>query len=99
MTDYSKMSDAEINQEVTCTLNPEAKRMPLIADGSCFYDCGPDGSGFFEIAVRDYCNSWADAGPIIHKAKINVVWGYDDLWGRELFTRQLSKILIHAAPQ
>lgn len=73
MTDYSKMSDAEINQEVTCTLNPEAKRMPLIADGSCFYDCGPDGGGFFEIPVRDYCNSWADVGPIAEKNGISIV--------------------------
>ncbi len=63
--DYSKLSDAEINQSVTSILNPDAGKMTLSADGSCFYDCGPDGSQFYEVPIPDYCNNPADAWPII----------------------------------
>lgn len=63
--DYSNLSDFEINQAVTFALNPEARKMSLIGDGSRFYDCGPDGSQFYEIPIHDYCNNAADAWPII----------------------------------
>lgn len=71
--DYSKLSDAEINQSITCILNPDAGKMALIGDGSCFYDCGPDGSQFHEIPIPDYCNNPADAWPIIVGNAIGVM--------------------------
>lgn len=70
--DYSKLSDAEINQSVTCIINPDAGGMALIGDGSCFYDCGPDGSQFHEIPIPDYCNNAADAWPIIVGNRISL---------------------------
>ena len=77
MTDYSQMSDQEINQEVTCILSPDAQKMALIGDGSCFYDCGPDGNGFYEIPVLDYCNNPADAWSIIMSNNIDICKDYD----------------------
>lgn len=79
--DYNKMSDQEINQEVTCILNPDAQKMALIGDGSCFYDCGPDGNGFYEIPVLNYCNNPEYAYPIIYKNGISIgIYGYGE-WG------------------
>jgi len=57
MTDYSKLSDFEINEAVSMALvsqskNPEAKY----------------------LAIGNYCNSWADAGPIIVENCISMVW-------------------------
>lgn len=72
MTDYSQMSDQEINQTVTCILNPQAEKMALIGDGSCFYDCGPDGSSFYEIPVLDYCNNIPAAWTIIIENNIGL---------------------------
>lgn len=76
--DYSKLSDAEINQSITCIINPDAGKMALIGDGSCFYDCGPDGSQFHEIPIPDYCNNPADAWPIIQNSGISLVYDGDD---------------------
>lgn len=78
--DYSTLSDAEINQAVTCALNPETRKMALIGDGSCFYDCGPDGSQFYEIPIHDYCNNPADAWPIIEKHGITLAFDGSDWW-------------------
>lgn len=75
--DYSKLSDAEINQSITCILNPDAGKMALIGDGSCFYDCGPDGSQFHEIPISDYCNNAADAWRIIVGSRISLT-PFDD---------------------
>lgn len=80
MMDYSKLSDAEINQSVTCIINPDAGKMALIGDGSCFYDCGPDGSQFHEIPIPDYCNNPADAWPIIVANNISILSYRNGLW-------------------
>ncbi len=74
MTDYSKLSDFEINCEVLAVFNPDIKHMSLSGDNSCFYDCGPTGDGWNQIDIPDYCNNPADAWPIIVKSKISVIW-------------------------
>ena len=63
MTDYSKMSDFEINEAVSMALlsqskNPEAKY----------------------VAVGNYCNSWADAGPIIASNRISLRNRHEGDW-------------------
>lgn len=65
MTDYSKMSDFEINCEVLEVFNPDIKHMSLSGDSACFYDCGPTGDGWNQIDIPNYCNNPADAWPII----------------------------------
>lgn len=94
--DYSKLSDAEINQSITCILNPDAGKMALIGDGSCFYDCGPDGSQFHEIPIPDYCNNPADAWPIIENNKISITCHQSrDFWAA-VFNRH--SMASHANP-
>lgn len=77
--DYSKMSDFEINYEVLAVIEPDVEHMQLSADQKSFFHCGHDGNGFYETAIPDYCNSWADAGPIIQKHGITLAF-FDDEW-------------------
>ncbi|BET42747.1 phage protein NinX family protein [Atlantibacter hermannii] len=74
MTDYSKLSDFEINCEVLAVFNPDIKHMSLSGDNSCFYDCGPTGDGWNQIDIPDYCNNPADAWPIIASKKICIAF-------------------------
>lgn len=74
MTDYSKLSDFEINCEVLAVFSPDIKHMSLSGDNSCFYDCGPTGDGWNQIDIPDFCNNPADAWPIIVENKISVMW-------------------------
>lgn len=78
-TDYSKMSDFEINCEVLAVFNPDIKHMSISGDNSCFYDCGPTGDGWNQIDIPDYCNNPADAWPIIIDNKISIV-SLDNKW-------------------
>lgn len=68
---YSEMSDFEINKAVA------------IAEGhSCYYGEGSFTNGLMgrKVTVKgngvmgcmDFCNSWADAGPIIEKENISL---------------------------
>lgn len=74
MTDYSKLSDFEINEAVSMALvsqskNPEAKY----------------------VAIGHYCNSWADAGPIIQEHGICI--GYDGIsWDASCPFRDINPV-------
>ncbi|GAB50245.1 phage protein NinX family protein [Atlantibacter hermannii] len=89
MTDYSKLSDFEINCEVLAVFNPDIKHMSLSGDNSCFYDCGPTGDGWNQIDIPDFCNNPADAWPIIVDNNISVYAIFDGdkrgKWGAEGF--------------
>jgi len=69
---YSEMSDFEINSEVLAVIEPDVAHMQLSEDQKSFYHCGYDGNGFYETVIPDYCNSWADAGPIIETGNISL---------------------------
>lgn len=69
---YSEMSDFEINCEVLTVIEPDVAHMQLSADQKSFYHCGYDGNGFYETVIPDYCNSWADGGPIIEGRGITI---------------------------
>lgn len=73
MKNYSEMSDFEINCELLAVIEPDVAHMQLSADQKSFYHCGCDGNGFYETVIPDYCNSWADAGPIIEKNELGIV--------------------------
>lgn len=68
---YCDMSDFEINCEILAVTEPDVAHMQLSADQKSFFHCGYDGNGFYETVIPDYCNSWADAGPIIEQ---NGIW-------------------------
>lgn len=70
---YSEMSDFEINCEVLAVTEPDVAHMQLSADQKSFYHCGYDGNAFHEITIPDYCNSWADAGPVIEQYGIGIM--------------------------
>ena len=70
MTDYSKMSDFEINKLVAISLSKE------LAPDAC-QDWG--NSGFSEVILicgncKDFCNNPSDAWPIILNNRISMVW-------------------------
>jgi len=66
MTDYSKMSDFDINKAVAKALNLDWSIEP-----SHRVICAHSGKG--NIYVRfNPCNSWVDAGPIIIDNKISL---------------------------
>lgn len=75
---YQEMSDKEINLEVLRIFHPDIEHMCMSESGEYFYHCGPDGNGFYQIDVIDYCNSWADAGPIAHRNKINLYFSNNE---------------------
>ncbi|UBB12373.1 phage protein NinX family protein [Pantoea eucrina] len=76
---YSEMTDFEINKAVA------------IAEGhSCYYGDGSFTNGLMGrkvtvkgngvIGCMDFCNSWADAGPIIEANKIAMIPESDGTW-------------------
>jgi len=74
VTDYSKMSDEQINTAVAMALGEKAGEpvngMQLIAV-----------DGEYLSSSFDPCNSWADAGPILFKNGIGIgIYGYGE-WG------------------
>jgi len=78
MTDYSQLSDFEITCAVAKNLHPEGEILDVkrdITGSNCTIKFGPHGYKGFNP-----CNSWADAGPIIHEEMISIVFdddGYD----------------------
>ena len=73
MKDYRKMSDAEINQLITC-FQFDCHDWPQNINGD-FYHCGFDGDSYFVIAVKDYCNNPSDSWPII--IENSITFNYD----------------------
>lgn len=68
MTDYSKMSDAEINVEVAKIQFPRSERNTPYYHRPDVYIYHRNGTH----EAKDFCNSWADAGPIIEENKISI---------------------------
>lgn len=60
---YQTMSDFEINRAVTCELFG-CHQWAVNRLGS-FYHCGPDGSGYYEVTIDNYCNDPSHAWSII----------------------------------
>lgn len=76
-TDYSKMSDLEININVAELLHPGKK---FTAAYSFFQSEGPAVQwicGYAEYIKADYCNNPADAWPIIVKNRISIDFDSD----------------------
>lgn len=78
MKDHSKMSDAELNQLITC-FQFDCHDWPQNINGD-FYHCCFDGDSYFVIGVKDYCNNPSDAWPIIKTNHINIGWAGDEEW-------------------
>lgn len=58
MKNYSEMSDFEINKEVAIATGLDLS--------------GVTQENYWMYNMKDYCNSWADAGPIIEKFRITI---------------------------
>lgn len=71
--DYSKLSDAEIDQLVTVN-EFNLKGWEFSESGNLFFHCGADGSGYFEQPVLSFCSDWSIAGPLIEKLKIDITY-------------------------
>lgn len=82
MTDYSKMSDKEINHSVLAIFEPVIEYMMLSGDETHFYHCGITGNQYHQIEIPDYCNNPSDAWPIIVKHGISLTQDYGE-WESE----------------
>lgn len=75
MTDYSKMSDFEINRAVgEIALKGRWSCKPGTGgnDTESWYYGSVDTFVTPYAELPDYCNSWADAGPIANKSRIGI---------------------------
>lgn len=71
MTDYSKLSDFEINKRVAeFTLGGEWF-LPVGHPENSSEDIWCN-SNFYANELPDYCNSWADAGSILLESRIGI---------------------------
>lgn len=101
MTDYSKMSDFEINKAVAEELHGE--RLSLIVKRdvpnrpavTVFADIG--NGEVVSIVCADYCNNPADAWPIIQINKICITHHAKD-WEWHCYANGLSQNVIHKNP-
>ena len=70
---YSEMSDADINRMLAFVVYPGDQAISP-------YDHRPDAQVFHKNGLdtfKDYCNSWADAGPIIAEQQISIIFDAD----------------------
>lgn len=78
MKDYSAMSDFEVNSEVHNHAECGGRySLEMLGDGRIAWNDGchiiyTDKIPYGE-PLKDYCNSWADAGPIIQSSKISII--------------------------
>ncbi|HCC6093138.1 phage protein NinX family protein [Citrobacter freundii] len=76
--DYSKLSDFEINKAVAeITINGDWLLEPTDESPSWFFNHGVQGKN--TVKLPDYCNSPADAWPIIVGKKLSLI-NADDKW-------------------
>lgn len=85
MTDYSKMSDQQINEAVLEALYGGGPEYRATDDGKLIILRHVNTVEFGEHVERtedagefNPCNSWADAGPIIEKNRISIEFDGDD---------------------
>lgn len=78
MKNYAEMSDLEINKAVAEILYPGKEFTAAYSFG---FPLGPQVQwiqGYGEFLRKDYCNSWADAGPVILENRISIVEQAED---------------------
>lgn len=81
MTDYSKMSDFEINKQVAeIAIDGDWFLEPTDESPSWFVNHGVEGKN--TVKLPDYCNNPADAWPIIVKHGISLTHDYGE-WESE----------------
>jgi hypothetical protein len=67
---WDDWSDKEIGFALTTLIN-DVNGWSLSEDGSVFYHCGIDGSGYFSVEVIDI-NNPADMWPVIQEKRISI---------------------------
>lgn len=76
---YSEMTDLEINKAVAGFIYPGKEFTAAYSFG---FPLGPQVQwiqGYGEFLRKDYCNSWGDAGPIIAKHQICIIFDADSI--------------------
>ena len=80
---YDEMSDFDISRRVAESvdlywhMNPSHR---LNHSGTWCYGEEPKDKSRSAVSLPDYCDSWADAGPIIVENKIATHWARGDEW-------------------
>ena len=73
MKTWDDWSDLEVNAHVTI-LCYSLHGWEYSENMQQFYHCGITGDEKHNQPVIDFCNSWADMGPIIFENKIETCW-------------------------
>lgn len=68
-----------INGQITAIVN-NLESWEFCENAKVFYHCGPDGQGYHEQPVIDYCNSWGDMGPLIEEIWVQLTETYCYHW-------------------
>ena len=94
MNKYSELSDPDVDLTVADILYPQGSKFDLFFREYIMSQ--------IESGDISYCNSWADAGPIIYSSGISVafdeVTGYWDAWKKmDTFTSQNQTNPLRAA--
>ncbi|RZF18799.1 phage protein NinX family protein [Serratia marcescens] len=87
MTDYSKMSDFEINKGVAESLGYTAQENRHIKDAVEIwrFETNMGDAGDKYHGIRNYCNNPAEAWPIIVENKISLDHLGKSIWGAKAF--------------
>lgn len=78
MTDYSKMSDFEINKAVAISQGFAPENCDIAKRGSSLVGVDWDEDTGSATKVFDYCNNPSDAWPIIAEHEINILWNWNE---------------------
>lgn len=81
MTDYSKISDFEINKLVAVSQGFAPENCDIAKRGSSLVGVGWDEDTGSAIKVFDYCNNPSDAWPIILSNDISLMYMGNCYWG------------------
>lgn len=73
---WDDWSDEDINRAMTCIVY-NCHGWELTKNGTAYYHCGIDSSGYYIQEIIDFCNSPEEMWPIILENRINLN-AYDD---------------------
>ncbi|MDF7648071.1 DUF2591 family protein [Erwiniaceae bacterium L1_54_3] len=68
---FSEMTDFEIDAAVAAIMHPGLKITNFAGEAVVWF-------GNLETRIVRYCNSWADAGPIIERHEINILFNWNE---------------------
>jgi hypothetical protein len=96
MREYLEMSDFEINKLVAeaqgvCFYVKNENNENMTACRKYFSNCFSEFDRVTASELKDYCNSWADMGPIIESSAISI-WSHP-VHGKDTWSARVNKLV------